>query len=533
MKAAVEALQADDSKCSEEMANASMDLFHAGICNLSRHSNFTPALLLDLAFFPGENTEFFSDGDFKGTPLRTLPARVRPGIKLGDEYYFTDGQFVRDAAYRTIQRGLLATLPEYREDWKTHQQEMLETALPTICARQFDQATKHCGVFYRDVTTRKWRESDLVITQDDVLLVVEAKAGAMPMHSPETNFDSFERIIRELVLKAFEQCKHFLEYLASAPEVKVYHFIDGRYVPIRSLRRRDFRTVLPIGLTVESFTPFSAMAKAHPDVRPLLGKYPFISMSVDDLFVLNRFLPTTGDLLHYLEVRQRTAGFPTAMIFDEIDHLGAYIGQNRFDMEIEKRLKQADLLWMDSFCDIVDRHFEREDWDTHPVPRQSFPQELTAVLAALDERRPKGWLMMDSSIRDRSSDARQTIADALADPRTTLQARPVRRFIAGGEAPIEICMCRNGMEPTKPDTHRSGQISCLAANKPHVLVLVLSFLPNGKIVNVACHRASAPTVLQIDYPELATEAERRRAMIRSPAPLRRTTNRGRPGRSKK
>ena len=30
--------------------------------------------------------------------MRSLPALIKPGIKLGDEYYVTDGQFVRDAA---------------------------------------------------------------------------------------------------------------------------------------------------------------------------------------------------------------------------------------------------------------------------------------------------------------------------------------------------------------------------------------------------------------------------------------------------
>jgi hypothetical protein len=75
------------------------------------------------------------------------------------------------------------------------------------------------------------------------------------------------------------------------------------------------------------------MAKELPEVQPILGEHPFISMSVDDLFVLGRFLPTTGELVHYLEVRQQVAGLPGALLFDEIDHLGGYISKNRFDMD--------------------------------------------------------------------------------------------------------------------------------------------------------------------------------------------------------
>ena len=99
------------------------------------------------------------------------------------------------------------------------------------------------------------------MTIDDVLLVVEAKAGVMAMHSPATNFDRHERTIRELVIKAYEQCNRFIQYLSSAPEVTLFNRIDNKYVEICRLRQRNFRVILPIGLTVEAFTPFSAMSK--------------------------------------------------------------------------------------------------------------------------------------------------------------------------------------------------------------------------------------------------------------------------------
>src|SRR3546814_10997229 len=81
-------------------------------------------------------------------------------------------------------------------------------------------------------------------------------------------------------------------------------------------------------------------------------------MSVDDLFVLNRFLPTAGHFLHYLKVRQAVAGIPSAMLFDEVDHLGAYISRNRIDMDIRDAMAEADLMTLDAFCEVVDRYFE-------------------------------------------------------------------------------------------------------------------------------------------------------------------------------
>ena len=130
------------------------------------------------------------------------------------------------------------------------------------------------------------------------------------------------------------------------------------------------------------------MSKELAEVEPILGKHPFISMSVDDLFVLNRFLPTIGELFHYLQVRQQAAGIPNAMLYDEIEHLGAYITDNRFDMRIKDQLKKADSVTSKPFGDVVDKHFEGDTWKTAPAPHQEYPAELGSV----DKGNPKfGW----------------------------------------------------------------------------------------------------------------------------------------------
>ena len=138
--AAIEKLNECDDNFAAEMSDAVQDMLFGGICNLSRHTNLSSPLLEDLSYLPGDNTEFFADGDFKGTPMRTLPALIKPGIKLGDDYYVTDGQFIRDAAYRAIQRGLLCRSPAYREEWNRRQKALIERSFPMIFSRQFAEA---------------------------------------------------------------------------------------------------------------------------------------------------------------------------------------------------------------------------------------------------------------------------------------------------------------------------------------------------------------------------------------------------------
>ena len=400
-----------DSEVSADTIAASSaavdDLLHGGICSLSRHTELTSPLLEDLSFLPGENNEFLAPGTFRATPFRAMPGLVKPGIKLGGEYYVTDGQFVRDVAYRTIQRGLLGRDPGYREEWNQRQQRLVESAFTTIFARQLRGAKRYGAAYYREAGTGNWAETDLVVVYEDVLVIVEAKAGVMPMHSPAEDFDQHMKRVESLIAAACRQCARFMQALTTAATMPIYELRGGKHKEVAKLRTRDFRSVLPIGLTVEAVSPFSTCLSSLDGIEPLPGGQAFMSMSVDDLQVLDRFLRTPGELLHYLEVRQHAVSVPDVFVIDEMEYLGAYITHNRFDRVLEhQRANRPGVVW-NAYADIVDRYFEGQTAGEGPVPRQEFPAALADVLAVLDRRRPQGWLEMDAVIRNLGSDERK------------------------------------------------------------------------------------------------------------------------------
>ncbi len=389
---------------------------------------------------------------------------------------------------------------------------MTETAFPKIFTQQIRGCSLYEEVYFKDANTGEWVETDLVGVIDDTLFVIEAKAGVMAMQSPATNFASHLRTIRELVLKAYRQCKRFLEYLDSGADMPIYRLKEGKYEEMAKLNLSTFRRVLPIGLTVEAFTPFSAMCKQIPEVKPILGRHPFISMSVDDLFVLCRFLPTGGELFHYLEVRQEIAGIRQASIFDEMDHLGAYIVRSRFDQDIREQLKEADMVAWDSFCDRVDRYFEQEGWEAAPVPHQEYPEFVAAVLARLDRDRPKGWMRIDAEIRNYNGESRNKLNSLLRQMADTLPRAPVRRMLFGNEHPIEIWLTTQIGSPSHAEMRRQGEISCLASNRPRVSVLRLQCDANGVPLVASCMLVTSPPTLRNDYAELKAEANRLMAL---------------------
>ena len=487
------------------------DLLNGGICNLSRHTNMSEPLLRDLSFAPGENTEFLAKGELRGTPLRTLPALVKPGIRLGDEYYITDGQFIRDVAYRCIQRGVLGRGPEYREEWNRRQKRAVEDAFVKIFAAQLKGAEIYRSAIYREPKAGNWVETDLLIALEDVLVVIEAKAGGMAMESPAANFDRHMASVNRLIVKAHGQCERFLQYMASADRVPIYELCNGERTKVGYLSLGAFRTVLPIGLTVESLSPLSTCLNNLAEITPLLGRHGFMSISVDDLLVLRRFLPTAGELFHYLEARQQAGSVPDTTVMDEMEYLGAYISRNRFDTDLREQRKEAPSVVWNSYCEVVDQYFQGERAGRGKVPRQDYPAELAAIQKLLDRKRPKGWLDMDSAIRNLGSDERENLSKGIAELKKTLGRHDRRRMLIFNGMPLQVWVCKDSRRPSEAEMQRQAEMACLIATAPMTRVLVLFFNRKRRLANVECMSCATPCRTRTDYLELEQEAAVQRA----------------------
>jgi hypothetical protein len=459
------------------------DMLRGGISNVSRHTKLPSEFLADLAYQRGEELDFFSEGDFSGTPYRTLPARKKPLIKLGEDYYAVDPCFIRDAGYRSLLFNLLQKKPDYKEAFKERQKVMSESAFPEILAEQLSGAVVYQEIYYKDPKTRQWAENDTLVLIDDVLYLVEAKAGAAAtIASPELDFKRHSQSIKDLIIKAYNQCERFFEYLKSADEVSLFNLINGKYEEVGKIRHSDYRVMLPIGLTVESFSPFSAFSKNLPQVKPLLGQYSFVSISIDDLFVLRRMLPTPGVFAHYMEVRQAIAGIKQGLLFDEFDHLGAYLTKNRFDLDIidQSMDENSGLVICNGMSGIVDQAFESEQWETEPKPTQKFPSVVLKVLSALDISREPGWLSVDSLIRNFGEEARNNFAKYLSSLDKTIEHHPARYFAFGGEGePIFVWMQNSKYEVEWEKVNDKASAVALSINAEKLMGVLLKVDKKG------------------------------------------------------
>jgi hypothetical protein len=460
------------SESADAAGKALADLLQGGICNVSRHTALPSTLLDDLSYNVAEEKEFFAAGPYTGTPFRTLPARKKPLIKLDGESYLTDPSFARDAAYRAILHNLQLRDPGYVDEFKLGQKQWSESAFVNVFQPQLAGAQVLNEVYYR--RDGNWYENDTLVLLDGVLILIEAKAGAAAtIASPASDFDRHARAVQDLIVKAYVQCRRFLEYLASADEVPLFALRDGGYEEVARLRLADYWLVLPIGLTIESYSPFSTGSNNLPDVRPILGKHSFISVAVDELLVLSRFLPTVGVLMHYLSIRQKAAGVKELFLFDELDYLGAYLQQNRFsDQPREQITEGANLVVLDGMSAVVDEYFARHDWSSTSPPSQYLPGELRMLLEALDRTRAPGWIEADGLLRDYDEPTRNELSRSLALFRGSLEQYFRRYFALGGENGLLIWLHRASEEPDVAAAREKAHALAIATRVPRVLLLV-------------------------------------------------------------
>jgi hypothetical protein len=252
-------------------------------------------------------------------------------------------------------------------------------------------------------------------------------------------------------------------------------------------------------------------------MAPILGQYPFVSMSVDDVFVLSRLLPTSVELFHYLSVRQRVAGQVDAAYVDELDHLGTYITQNRVDMLNEEQFAQGVALLMHAGASkVVDDYFMDPEWASKPPPRQPYPELLQKFLAANDAARWPTFLLADAILRDFSTEWRQQLQERISKLLPTLKEHPSRWTVIAGETATLVWLQRTGHDDDQA-MRMKAEAAALALGLPLCEVVVLCVSPRGEFEGGRAVIVHAPSPSAPSYRERFEEGQK---MMGRSAPLR-------------
>ena len=385
--------------------------FGLDIFDLEKVTNLPKSLLDDLSLQPGQDVEFFAEGQYKGWPLRIWPIFRHPFIKMNGHYYCFDIYSLFDNLYRIMQRVINRKKPGYAKVWNNKQQEISEQLPLDLFQRLLPGAQIYHPVYYRWQKSgggaKDWCEADALVIYEDHLFIVEVKAGAFTYTPPTTDFPAYVQSLKNLIHKPAEQGKRFLEYLRSGEAVTIH---DQEHNDIGRLSGKDFDHITICAITLDPFTEIAAQVQHLKKVGVDVGVNPVWSISVDDLRVYSDIFDNPLTFLHFVEQRMRAFGSELVQADDELDHLGLYIKHNVYT-EYAKEQGVDKLMWH-GYRQDIDGFFTEKliDPASKCLIKQKMPSRLEEIIALLAVSKKLGRRKVASMLLDTSGEWRTSIA---------------------------------------------------------------------------------------------------------------------------
>lgn len=462
---------------------AGLDLF-----DLEKITKLPKVLLDHLSWEPGQETDFFKEGEYKGWPLRIWPVFKRPFIKLNGRYYCFELFSLYDNFYRTIQHVILQRKPEYRQIWNDKQQELSERIPLQLLGRVLTGATVFNRIYYRWHTSpggsKGWCEVDALLIYEDHLFIIEIKAGAFTYTPPATDFPAYIESLKNLVIKPAEQGKRFLEYLRSDEKVLLY---DCNHKEINKISREDFGHVTICAVTLDPLTELAAQVQHLKNIGIDVGAQPIWSISIDDLRVYADIFDNPLVFLHFVEERMRA--FQSALIQteDELDHLGLYLKHNIYTQYVKNFNPEAKMIWYGYRSDI-DRYFTEKLHDPNTICqlKQAMPARLKEIIDFLSTINKPNRRKVSSMILDFAGKWRESIAsgidDVLKQQSILGRAKPLSTY--GGTTITLFCWQQGVLERNRDFALDHAQAAMLITQDKERLLLELTFDASKKLIDV-------------------------------------------------
>jgi len=478
-------------------------VFGTDLFDLQKTTNLPQQLLDELTWSPGEEKDFFAEGDFRGWPLRIWPVFKRPFIRLNGRYCCFDLYSLFDNLYRVMQRIIVRLKPDYQEVWNQKQKEQSETLPIKYLQRILPDASVWQSVNYQWQTgagKKNWCEADGLIAYDDHLFIIECRGGAFTWESPTNDFDSCVKSLKNLVLKPATQGNRFLDYLNSTDSVPIF---DNHHQKIGELHRGAFRQVTICPVTLDPFTELAAQVQHLRKIGVDVGAHPVWAVSLDDLRVYADVFENPLIFLHFVEQRMRAFQSDIIQSEDELDHLGLYLEHNHYSLHAEELRGESDArIAFNGYCAEIDKFFSARLVDpTTPCPlKQKTPRRLLEIVEFLARTNLPERSQIASFLLDFSGDWRERLSreidEELARQPATRRPKPMSSH--GGVSLTVYCWTPSSLPRNSELALTHARTVLLVNGEAKRLMMELTYDGKGVLQEVSwqwIHKAEIPAEL--------------------------------------
>ena len=359
-----------------------IDEYLEGKLDKNRIAFIMDRLSLTFGDLKSENIEHF---------ILNNPVQKKPFIKI-DGLEENDKQLYYCSILGTVEYLQLEILESFIKDYPSINQKFskvkakyLEKSVKNLFDNNFSDALIFQNVYWFDDKNDQ-HETDLVVSINDFLFIVESKSGLLTESAKRGATERLFKNLKDLIEEPSYQASKFIKYVNSK---------ENQIVIYDKKKRKQFfpkpKYIISLGVTLSQFGVNSTILKKLIKLE-LFEKVEGITSSINlnDLEVVFEVLESVPQKIHYLQ-RRKEIEDSLEFIGDEIDLLSMYL-ENGFNFgKIEKSDTHfLNLVLLSKRIDayITDSYNGLE----HEKPTLKLTKWWKDILNFLEERKPQNWL---------------------------------------------------------------------------------------------------------------------------------------------
>jgi hypothetical protein len=373
-----------------------------------------PSLLSLLSVRAGESilTNLTGPDHDDLSPLSTSLLHYRPFVERNERYFFFYHSGFEDRIVELIEDDLFARFPANASTMRRRRDDYQEELATNLLASVANPDSVHRNLFYPNPDeVGGITEVDALLVSDDILFIVEIKAGGLSAAASRGAPDSLFKELSETIGTGQRQAERAERYIKSADEVPFFDS-SGKHEVLK-FRHLDFRKIFRVVITRENLGWVGARIAVLSMLDPKMDKaFPW-HVSMDDLRVVAElFKDSELRFAHYLEQRLMASSETALVQHDEIEHIALYDQINHYH---ELPAKGMDTLTFDpSYMRDIDLYFSEKYGGKSPeLPWRKIPPRLAVLLAALRASRLRGRFEAASIILSMDDTGRNQLDEAL------------------------------------------------------------------------------------------------------------------------
>jgi len=368
----------------EEMQEKMRLTFTPAIFEITDITSLPKPFLSLLSIKPGESilkTITGPDNDDL-SPLSPSVLHYKPFLEVDGKFYTFYHSGFDDHMADIIEADLFDKRPTQISEMAKKRSDRLESDSNNLLSSLIQPDFAYQNVYYSNPDEAgNLTELDLLLGVDNILFLIEAKAGGFSAGANRGAPESMAEGFSDLIIEGQRQSERAEKYIKSNDEVAF--FDETGRSEVHRIRHSQFRKIIRVVITREELGWVGAQIAVLSILDPNLNNsYPW-HVSIDDLRIIAElFKDDEIRFMHYLELRLLASAETTLSQHDEIEHIGLY---NKINYYHELPVKGMDRLsFHPSYMRDIDHYFmNRAAEDTSPVPTQEMPSKVRELISAL------------------------------------------------------------------------------------------------------------------------------------------------------